>query len=120
MSDFYHHYECLNPDCPCSAVNGGSGVVLDLRLGQGHLPTVRPNCPLCNDTMDYRGKTEADEDGYDRLGKTISDIIEDVAEAKTTLIRAQQELHRRLMLKANEGDDLPLRCYEAGAIGTGD
>lgn len=64
MSDTYYYFECLNSACD-------SSVVVDVRIKDGDKPRPTMKCPMCTDSMDYRGCAAADADGYSVKWETV-------------------------------------------------
>lgn len=73
MNDRWYSYECMNPECPTSFLNGKTGVVLDIRLPGGEVPygdepSFKIPCPMCREPMRWGAHWEATEAGYGSRG----------------------------------------------------
>lgn len=66
MSDTYYYFECVNGAC-------SSGAVVDVRVKDSDKPRPSMRCPVCADSMDYRGCAAADADGYSVKWETVVD-----------------------------------------------
>lgn len=58
MENLWRGYKCINCECPSSFSNGGSGVMLDFGLSKlpSRLPPPPIACPLCGQSMYFRGR----------------------------------------------------------------